>query len=72
MEEELEEILFGVDMVSPDKLPQSMLQQKPMLTRNLNTPESMMVDDDSDVEDSFRAVATGGGVDESEEARMEY
>ena len=72
-EEELEEILFGVDMVSPDKLPQNMLQpQKPMLTRNLNTPESMMVDDDSDVEDSFKAVATGGGLDESEEARMEY
>ena len=69
--EVLEFKLLRVDMSSPDKLPPNVLPRERILSRNLTTPESMMVDDDSDVDDSFRAVTTGG-VDELEEGKMEY
>ena len=75
--EELTELLeldtIGVDMSSPDKMSSNtmLMPQKPMLSRKLNTPESMMIDDDSDIDDCFRAVMIGGE-DDFQEGGMEY
>ena len=75
--EELTELLeldpYGVDMSSPDKMSSNMMlmPQKPIQSSKLNTPESMMIDDDSDVDDCFRAVMIGGE-DDLQEGGMEY
>ena len=66
--------LSGADMHLYDERHKSMLPnmppQKPMLIRKLNSPELMMIDDDSDGDDIFRSVVFGA--DDLEEGRMEY